>query len=187
MNIFYLDHSPQKSAAYHCDKHAVKMILEYAQLLSTSHRVLDGTPTVGLSKTGRKQTRYTLTNSLEHHLYSATHINHPSAVWARQSQANYNHLVELMKCLCVEYTDRYGKHHKCEELLDALSTAPSMINTTNKFTEPPPAMPDYCKVAGNSVQSYRNYYIKEKSQFAKWKTGKQPAWYIEGVSSSANV
>ena len=26
----------------HCDKHVVKMILEYAQLLSTAHRVLDG-------------------------------------------------------------------------------------------------------------------------------------------------
>ena len=42
MNIFYLDNDPIKSAELHCDKHVVKMIIEYAQLMSTAHRVLDG-------------------------------------------------------------------------------------------------------------------------------------------------
>lgn len=42
MNIFYLDCSPKLCAEYHVDKHVVKMILEYAQLLSTAHRMLDG-------------------------------------------------------------------------------------------------------------------------------------------------
>jgi hypothetical protein len=42
MNIFYLDEDPKICAQYHCDKHVVKMIIEYAQLLSTAHRVLDG-------------------------------------------------------------------------------------------------------------------------------------------------
>jgi hypothetical protein len=42
MNIFYLDSDPVKSAELHCDKHVVKMIIEYAQLMSTAHRVLDG-------------------------------------------------------------------------------------------------------------------------------------------------
>ena len=41
MNIFFLDKDPIIAAQYHCDKHCVKMILEYAQLLSTAHRVLD--------------------------------------------------------------------------------------------------------------------------------------------------
>ena len=31
----------------HCDKHVVKMIIEYAQLMSTAHRVLDGDPYEG--------------------------------------------------------------------------------------------------------------------------------------------
>ena len=35
MNIFYLDHDPKICATYHNDKHVVKMIIEYAQLLST--------------------------------------------------------------------------------------------------------------------------------------------------------
>ena len=42
MNIFYLDKDPNVCANYHCDKHVVKMIVEYAQMLSTAHRVLDG-------------------------------------------------------------------------------------------------------------------------------------------------
>ena len=71
-----------------CDLfNGVKMILEYAQLLSTAHRVLDGTITIGLSKTGRKVKRYVLPDDRDSILYSATHINHPSAIWARSHAA----------------------------------------------------------------------------------------------------
>ena len=42
MNIFYLDNHTHRCAKQHCDKHVVKMIIEYAQLLSTAHRVIDG-------------------------------------------------------------------------------------------------------------------------------------------------
>ena len=72
MNIFYLDRDPAKCAAMHCDKHVVKMILEYAQLLSTAHRVLDGDQ-----------------NADSQGFYKATHKNHPSAVWVRESWAHY--------------------------------------------------------------------------------------------------
>ena len=36
MNIFYLHKKPEVSARLHCDKHVVKMIIEYAQMLSTA-------------------------------------------------------------------------------------------------------------------------------------------------------
>ena len=87
MNIFYLDKDPKKCAEMHCDKHVVKMILEYAQLLSTAHRVLDG-------------------NEWADHvgLYKATHKNHPSAIWARESAGNYFWLNKLFQELCKEYT-----------------------------------------------------------------------------------
>ena len=42
MNIFVLDSDPAIAAQMLCDKHVVKMILESAQLLSTTHRFLDG-------------------------------------------------------------------------------------------------------------------------------------------------
>ena len=44
MNIFYLDHSPEKAASMMCDKHVVKMIVETAQMLSTTHRYMMGVP-----------------------------------------------------------------------------------------------------------------------------------------------
>jgi hypothetical protein len=169
MNIFYLDKNPRKCAEYHLDKHCVKMILEYCQLLSTAHRVLDGKETVEKSKTGRNVKRWILESELNNVLYSATHINHPSAVWCRHSLQNYQWLHELLVELCREYTYRYGKVHKCEEigLVKALGTPPSNIST-KPFTEPTPAMPDACKVVGDSVTSYRRYYIMEKSRMWSW-------------------
>jgi hypothetical protein len=170
MNIFYLDKNPRICAEYHLDKHCVKMILEYAQLLSTAHRVLDGTIVVGLSKTGRKQTRYVLPDHRESILYSATHINHPSAIWCRANLENYLWLHSLLVALCEEYTYRYGKVHKCQEsgLVEALSKSPTNV-PIGEFTEPTPAMPDHCKVTGDSITSYRNYYFQEKERMWSWK------------------
>jgi hypothetical protein len=179
MNIFYLHNETQTCAQQHVDKHCVKMILEYAQLLSTAHRVLDGTQSICLSKTGRKQTKYILSDQRESTLYSATHVNHPSAIWVRQSVANYIWLSDLLVKLCKEYTHRYGKVHKCER--DGLVKTLYEIVPDNipikSFTEPTPAMPDYCKVAGDSIKSYRNYYINEKKRMAVWKTRPTPEWY----------
>jgi len=176
MNIFYLDHDVQKCAEMHNDKHVVKMILEYAQLLSTAHRYLDGTESVGLSKTGRKQTRYVLPDGRESNLYFATHINHPSSVWVRQSQANYVWLYELFGWLCNEYAYRYGKHHATIRLDSELMIPPKNI-PIGEFTEPTPAMPNEVKIPGNSIASYRNYYINNKAHLANWKKRPIPEWF----------
>lgn len=179
MNIFYLHNDTRVCAEMHNDKHCVKMILEYAQLLSTAHRVLDGNVSIGLSKTGRKQTRYVLSDNREHLLYSATHINHPSATWVRQSYNNYFWLADLLVELCKEYTYRYGKVHKVERdgLLNMLLHAPKNINLSAPFTEPTPAMPDDLKVPGDSINSYRTYYNIGKTHLAKWKNRPVPYWF----------
>jgi len=171
MNIFYLDNDPKVCAEMHNDKHCIKMILEYAQLLSTAHRVLDGTLSIGLSETGRKQTRYVLPDGRESKLYVATHINHPSAIWCRQSYANYVWLSKLLTELCREYTYRYGKVHKVElsGLEEELMYPPMNIPAHAPFTEPTPAMPDDVKVAGDSIASYKNYYINNKQHLASWR------------------
>ena len=184
MNIFYLDNDPVKCAEYHVDKHAIKMILEYCQLLSTAHRVLDGKEIIEKSKTGRNVKRWILESELNNVLYSATHINHPSAVWCRASLSNYKWLHNLLVELCKEYTYRYGKIHKCQEigLVSALGNTPTNISK-KPFTQPTPAMPDLCKVPGDSLKSYRNYYIMEKQRMWSWK-GKinsrtPPPWFKE--------
>ena len=159
------------------------MILEYAQLLSTAHRILDGVVSTGLTKTGRKKTVYALADHRDTILYSATHVNHPSAAWVRQSKENYIWLAKLLAALCEEYTYRYGKTHKvvrdglCYALLNVVPN-----NIPDKpFTEPTPAMPDDVKIVGNSLASYRNYYIKNKTHLAKWKNRPIPEWYHDNT------
>ena len=179
MNIFYLDPNTTKCAEYHVDRHCVKMIVEYAQLLSTAHRVLDGVEYVDTSS-GRKIKRWKLDSSYEPILYKATHINHPSAIWARHSYDNYMWLRSLLYRLCKEYTYRYGKVHKVESsgLYEALSYAPINIKT-DVFTEPTQAMPDIYKVVGDSVQSYINYYLGDKQRMFKWKNRDVP-YFVKG-------
>ena len=87
MNIFYLHENPKICAEMHLDKHASKMCIEYAQLLSTAHRVLDGVEYYGKTKTGRKAKRYKHPSStFENTLYLASHINHPCGQWVRESK-----------------------------------------------------------------------------------------------------
>ena len=58
MNIFILNEDPVRSALDQCDKHIVKMPLESAQMLSTAHRILDGTETRRPSKSGKTMVKY---------------------------------------------------------------------------------------------------------------------------------
>lgn len=179
MNIFYLSHNPVECAKFHVDRHTTKMVLEYAQLLSTAHRVLDGVELIGLSDSGRKKKFWTLGDSRDYTLYKATHINHPSAVWARQSAENYLWLANMLIALCEEYTYRYGKIHKTERdglAYVLLKNIPHNIGNSG-FTQPTPAMPDDVKVSGDSIKSYRNYYINNKAHLANWKKRQVPEWF----------
>lgn len=174
----------------HVDKHVVKMILEYAQLLSTAHRILDGTQSIGFSETGRKKVRYVLPDHRESIMYSATHLNHPSAVWCRQSASNYMWLAELLEECCNEYSYRYGKTHKVESggLMQVLKNNFPKNISNQPFTEPTPAMPDECKVSGDSITSYHNYYWMNKQHLASWqgKINKResPMWWREKALDS---
>ena len=161
MNIFYLDKDPVIAATMMCDKHVVKMPLESAQMLCTNHRILDGVDFL----CGKP-------------LYKIAHKNHPSTIWARQSTENYSWLYRHFIALCDEYTIRYGKKHLCDTKYSlALSHLPKSL-PYGEFTEPPPCMPDYCKVDGDAVSSYRQYYIKEKHTFATWKEPSvAPKWF----------
>ncbi len=179
MNIFYLDSDVKTCATYHNDKHVVKMILEYAQLLSTAHRMLDGKEYIDASS-GRRIKRWRLENeSMENILYKASHINHPSAIWVRQSNNNYNWLMCLLQDLLQEYTFRYGKIHATDRLVYWLRKPPANI-PVGYFTQPTPAMPDEYKVP-DSIQSYRNYYIGAKKTMAKWKNRPVPEWWSDAV------
>lgn len=175
MNIFYLHSDSKLCAQQHVDKHVVKMIVEYAQLLSTAHRLLDGVETLGVSAAGHAVKRWQLPDERDALLYHATHKQHPSAVWTRASLANYQWLYALFAGLLDEYRFRYGKIHATARLSSALQTAPShSLNVA--FTQPTPAMPVEYQVLGDSVQSYRHYYQGVKRHLFAWKNRSTPDW-----------
>jgi len=159
MNIFFLDTDVKKCAEYHVDKHVVKMILETAQLLCGVHHA----------------TRPSTVQVTDQVPYKLSHKNHPCAIWVRESLSNYLYLCELGLELCNEYTYRYGKRHKSQEvILWCIVNRPNIPDIG--FTEPPKAMPDEYKV-DNVVESYINYYRGAKSSFATWKLRETPKWF----------
>ena len=182
MNIFFLSRDTAECARFHNDKHCVKMILDSAQLLSTAHRILDGTPEEGLSKTGRRAKRHRLSDDRDSVLYAVTHVNHPSAVWARATNSNYVWLNGLLMDLCEEYTHRYHRVHKVESsgLLRLLRFSPTNVRVGD-YSDPPATMPDKYKVEGDIIKSYHNYYIGDKRHLARWTNRCVPRWFAEGV------
>lgn len=165
MNIFVLNEDPVQAAKDQCDKHVVKMILETAQMLSTTQRWFyedDYCNRVGY--------------------YKIAHINHPCTIWARTDASNYQWLYEHFVALCDEYTKRYGKVHLTDtKLRDKLSYIPGDMPSSypNKTTPFAQAMPDEYKDPTDAVKAYRNYYIGEKSGFAKWEYSETPDWFIQ--------
>ena len=177
MNIFGLSTDPIESAEMMCDKHIVKMIVESAQLLSTAHRIVDGVEYYDKSKNNRRIKRWKHPDYLlEKTLYQTVSWNHPSAVWARKSNNNYNWLFCHFDALCREYTYRYGKIHSTEErLLDVLKNPPTSI-AIGPLTPLPQAMPDKYKGV-YYVDAYRRYYVGDKIGFAKWTRRDAPDWW----------
>jgi hypothetical protein len=153
MNIFVLDLDPKKAAQYHINCHSTKMCVEYAQLLCGVHRVLGNEAP-----------------------YKLSHKNHPCAIWARECVENYIWLCDLGLELCSEYTHRYGKRHKSQDVIEwCLLNVPD-LRINGDTTEFALAMPDDCKV-NSVVESYRLYYITHKKNLLSWKNRDIPEWF----------
>ena len=182
MNVFYLDSDPKKCAEMHLDKHCSKMLVEYAQLMSTAHRVCDGIEYYDKNKIGRRIKRWRMSeyeSPMEDVLYKASHVNHPSNVWTRASLHNYAFLYEMWCHLHEEFKIRYGKEHLSYTKLNEMLKYPPINIDDTPFTQPTQAMPDDVKDV-DSIVAYRNYYMKHKSHIATWKAHR-PDWFTVGM------
>ncbi len=152
MNIFILDKNIKKCAAYHCDQHVVKMILESVQMLCTA-----------LNKKG-----FTTP-------YKSTHVKHPCVLWVEESYDNFTWLQNLAIALNDEYAYRYNKKtdHKSMSVLPQIKQHRFESNGLTEFAQ---AMPDEYKVPGDAVRAYRQFYLGEKMGFATWTRRRKPAW-----------
>jgi hypothetical protein len=108
--------------------------------------------------------------------YGLSHKNHPCSIWARECMENYVWLCDLGIELCEEYTYRYGKRHKSQDIIEWCMINLPNIEEKGELTPFRLAMPDECKV-GDPVESYRKYYNVFKKDFAKWKNRDVPKWF----------
>jgi len=151
MNIFVVDEDPVVAAQQLCDKHVVKMILETAQMLCTV-----------AANHGHKTP------------YRKTHAKHPCTLWAGTSAGNWTWLLRHGLAMCAEYTRRYGRVHKSEEVIMWCSRLTMKFlgaNLTPFAQAMPPQYHNDC-----AVTAYRAYYHGEKAKFATWKT-EEPKWW----------
>lgn len=153
MNIFVLDLDVEKCAKYHCDKHVVKMITEYVQLLSTClHYYGFDAP------------------------YKPTHLNHPCNVWVRSSIENYQWLYALTEALHSEYRHRYGDkiHLAYKKMKESVPYNPKF--NPEKMTKFPNCSP--YKEIEDVVWAYRLTYMTTKRHFMKWTNRSKPDWFV---------
>lgn len=182
MNIFVLSKDPIEAAQLQCDKHvAGKMAVESAQMLSTAHRMLDGQPITGPSKSGKRTSKkWILPDSREEVLYKAVHFAHPCTVWTMTSNNNYNWHYVHFTALCDEYTHRYGKVHKTDTLLrEVLKTPPRNI-PVGYLTQQLLAMKSNpeCMFPHDPVKSYRMFYQTKQERFKMvWTKRSVPDWF----------
>lgn len=164
MNIFMLDYEPRLCARYHTDVHTRKMLLEYAQILSTCQNEASG--------------------YYAGQVYKTTHVNHPSVRWAMEGTMNYNWLYSLWQELAFEYFYRFDKAHKTWlDLKDKLGVTPNLPDCGTPLKL---AMPEEYK-GKDPVQSYRNYYMNAKKEDKRgrsmfvWTRREVPEWITEIV------
>jgi hypothetical protein len=154
MNIFYIHKDPVVAAQMLADDHIRKMQIESAQMLCTAHWETGGEAP-----------------------YKKAHFNHPSTKWVRESIQHYRWLVKHGLEVCYEFTKRYGKHHKTQDVLEWLDkNEPDVPNLG--FQEPPLCMPDQYKLP-NVIEAYRKFYIEDKIGIKKLnynKLNNTPEW-----------
>ena len=162
MNIFITDVDPTKCAKYLDNKRVVKMILESTQMLCTALNVLSE----------KQITRY-----------KSTHVNHPCNVWVRQRIQNWRWLYNHAKALAKEYTRRYGKRHKCEDVLQELKQINLCIPYQTQILEDRTPFPNCARNASLNIDytNESNVYLAYQQYLNdRWDNDKlEPTWDIK--------
>ena len=161
MNIFAIENKEGtqegdwvKSGKSQDNYRLVKMILESCQILSTV-----------LNEQGIKAP------------YRSFNPKHPSCLWAAESSDNFINLIKHCASMLDEYTERFGKTHKCKAVLkNIVELYDGTKFPSHKPTRLRMAMPDHFKT-DSVVESYRSFYAsKPRIRYPK---SKIPEWFLE--------
>jgi len=198
MNIFMLSNNPKLCSRYHCDKHVVKMICESHQMLANAFTLdeLQNAPKTKerwLLQTTYKKPKKKYTFPVEERMLKTkkywyippqyrvhSYLHHPCSKWTLESIDNFIWLYQLSHYLLQEYTYRYNKIHFNYKFQNWIKYNLYLIKKrlpNRGITSSALAMPDEFKQS-NDVRSYRQYYIHQKLNIAKWTRRKKPSWII---------
>ena len=159
MNIFPIEGNTEtgeidwvKSAQAQDNYRVVKMILESCQILSTV-----------LNEQGVKAP------------YRSFNPKHPSCLWAAESSDNFEKLALHCTAMIEEYTERFGKTHKCAAVLQKCVELydPSLF-PLNVPTLLPLCMPAEYK-SESTIESYRKFYANKPN--VRYPKDKIPQWF----------
>lgn len=163
MNIFAIYEDPVLAAKHLCDRHVVKMTLESAQLLCNAHWKMSS-----------------VINDIPYKALPKPYEYNPTVPWTYKNLGNYDWLIEHSVALCAEYTARYNKVHKCQEVIEwCQKNKPTRLQEGDR-TAFAIAIKEHlrqkCIISNDPIQSYRRYYVLDKHKFATWKRNK-PDWW----------
>jgi len=174
MNIFVVETDPTSAAQSLCDKHVPKMTVESVQMLVSA-----------LRRHGATDNDVPLTAKGTPH--KGGYSNHPSTRWAGDSSENFFWLFEHAVALCDEFSFRFNKEHACFKQLDKILESENFI--------PRGGLTDIALCVGEelhtkfgktyahideAVDIYREFYIIDKTDFAKWDKGRTfPSWWSQ--------
>ena len=172
MNIFALSKCPIESAQQMINKHVVKMPTETCQMLHTNALFREYTDRYGQEPTLARLKQYH--EETESILMKPAMLNHPSTIWARQSDHNTMWLFEHGMALCEEYSLRY--YNKRHGTYNRLLQTPIEYDADSSLATPVSiAMFDKYRIPNEYgehcweyvIDSYRHYYLEGKWRFAQ--------------------
>lgn len=166
MNQFRVHECPIISAEMNCDQHVNKIPTEVFQQLSDCLRL------------------WGVTEADVPYLDKKHNPNHTVTRWVRESSSNWTsslvHGLALAKEYQRRFGDRKGKTHKSLLKLRSLRSLDVTEFYDHHDPTPFPLCMDPCfRIDGDVVASYRNFYVKDKSRFARWRWSPAPTWYLE--------
>lgn len=188
MNIFILSDQLDptshylEQAAFHVDKHVVKMIAESTQMLVTA---------LHTSKNIRFSGGYVsdAVANMPCKPLAAGMTKHPCTAWTCADIKHVNYVCQLAIALCNEHQYRYplSPEHAYAPWLRALAD----LLATDHGLSAASSLPTAFAVAVKNVDLrsthtphwtacdiYRDYYVRDKVLFASWKRRAKPLWFI---------
>jgi hypothetical protein len=160
MNQFSIDYSPVQSAKWLVNVHVSKMLLESCQCLCTNYHLQ------GIDAP-----------------YKPSHKNHPTPTWMRASYDNFLWALEHAYAIAAEYTERYHKRHKSEDVLDWVESNSWRLGFDSEALTPFAlaisedaicrTLPEWGVV--DEVGKYRLFYKHDKKHLHQWKQNR-PSW-----------